>query len=214
MVEGAGLIMAEGDDNDELKRWIRIINKGHGYAGVFNYDNSDDKRIVEKSTIEEWRASMDAEFGIEMDTPQPNPHDPPDFFVSIKGQRLTVELVQLVEQEHKRRATKGETPCAGPLFLDMQWSKERLISKLHELIFKKGRKYKKAGIEIDVLLIHTAETWLTSTEAKAWLSDVNIENHPNIRTVSILFEYETGKGVDHWPVLAVYGELTQQSNSG
>ena len=56
--------MTEDDKNDDLERYVRIMNKGHGYAGVFNYDNSDDKRIVEKRTIEEWRASIEAEFGI------------------------------------------------------------------------------------------------------------------------------------------------------
>jgi hypothetical protein len=94
--------MTKGDKNDALERWVRIMIKGHGYAGVFNYDDNDDKRIVEQNTIEEWRASIKAEFGVEMDAPQPNPNDPPDFFVSINGQRLNVELVQLVEEEHKR----------------------------------------------------------------------------------------------------------------
>lgn len=206
--------MAEGDKEDDLKRWVRIMNKGHGYAGIFNYDNKDDKRIVEKSTIEEWRTTLQTQFGTEMDAPQSNPNDPPDFFVSINGQRVTVELVQLVEQEHKRRATKGETPFAGQLFLDMQWSRERLISKLNEIISKKGEKYRKSGIEIDVLLIHTAETWLTSTETREWLEAVNIKTHRSIRSVSLLFEYEPGRGVDHWPVFTIYGELPQETNGG
>ncbi len=201
--------MAEDDKNDDLKRYVRLMNKGHGYAGIFNYDNSDDKRIVERFTIEEWRTSIQAEFDIEMDAPQPNPKDPPDFFVTIKGQRLEVELVQLVEQEHKRRATKNETPFAGQLFFDMQWSSERLISKLNNVIFKKGEKYKKTGLEIDVLLIHTAETWLRSTEALQWIKDRTINKHPSIRSVFLLFEYEPGRGVDHWPVVLVYGELTK-----
>lgn len=68
---------------------------------------------------------MKAEFGVEMGVPQPNPDDPPDFFVSVLGQRLNVELVQLIDQEHKRRATKGESPFAAQLFLDTQWSSER-----------------------------------------------------------------------------------------
>lgn len=38
--------MAESDKNDSLKRWIRIMNKGFGYAGVFNYGNHGDKLIV------------------------------------------------------------------------------------------------------------------------------------------------------------------------
>lgn len=206
--------MAEDDNNDNMKRWIRIMNKGHGYAGVFNHDNNDDKRIVEKSTIEEWRVSIKAELGVEMDPAHPNPNDPPDFFVSIRGQRLNVELKQLVEQEHKRRATKGETPFAGKLFLDMQWSRERFLSKLQDMIVNSGEKYKKAGVEIDVLLIHTAETWLSSTEAKVWLEASNIKSHPSIRTAFLLFEYEPGRGVNHWPVLSIYGKLPQEPNGG
>jgi hypothetical protein len=198
--------MAEDDKYDDLERYVRLLNKG--YAGVFNYDNSDDKRIVEKFTIEEWRTSIKAEFGIEMDAPQPNPNDPPDFFVTIKDQRLTVELVQLVEQEHKRRATKDETPFAGQLFLDMQWSRERLLAKLRNVIFKKGEKYKKAGVEIDVRLIHTAETWLNSTEARDWIEDGIINKFPSIHSVFLLFEYEPGSGVDHWPIVPFYGRLT------
>ncbi|WP_416368562.1 hypothetical protein [Tritonibacter mobilis] len=99
--------MVEDNKINDLKRWFRIMNKGHGYAGVFNYDNSDDKRIVENSTIEEWRASMRAEFGVVMDAPQPNPKDPPDFFVSFLGQTLKVELVQMVDQEHKKKSLAG-----------------------------------------------------------------------------------------------------------
>ncbi|WP_146176343.1 MULTISPECIES: hypothetical protein [Rhodovulum] len=135
--------MAEGDKNDDLKRWVHIMNRGHGYAGVFNHDGADDKRIVEENTIEEWRASIKAELGVEVDTPLSNINDPPDFFVPINGQHLNVELVQLVEKEHKRRAARGETPFAGQLFLDMQWSKERFISNLQELIYRKGKNMRK-----------------------------------------------------------------------
>lgn len=206
--------MAEGDESDELKRWVRVMNKTHGYAGVFNYDNSDDKHIVERATIEEWRASIEAEFGIETDAPQANPNDPPDFFVSIRGQRLAVELVQLVDEKHKRRAANNETPFAGQLFSDMQWSRDRLISKLDEVVSNKGNKYARVGIRIDVLLIHTAEPWLTSTEAMAWLEDANIKTHSSIRAVYLLFEYESGRGVAHWPVIPIYGELPPRSSGG
>ncbi len=201
--------MCRGHERDFLERWIRIGNKGHGYAGVFNYENADDKRIMEKSTIEEWCAAIKVDFGVEMDPPQPNPNDPPDFFVSIKGRRLNVELVQLVDEKHKRRAMKGETPFAGQLSLDMRWSKEKLISKLHQILSKKGEKYKETGLEIDVLVIHTAEPWLTSSEVHTWLEGTNIITHSSIRTVFLLFAYEPGRGVDHWPVISVYGELPQ-----
>lgn len=201
--------MAEEDKNNDLERVILRMNKGHGYAGVFNSDNSDDKRIVEEFTIEEWRRSIKAEFGIEIDSVLPNPDDPPDFFVTIKGQRMTVELVQLVEQEHKRRAAKNETPFAGRLFLEMQWSRDRFISKLNDVIFEKREKYKKIGLEIDVLLIHTGEPWLRSTQAKEWIEDGTINKYPSIRSVFLLFDYEPSRCVDHWAVICIYGKLTK-----
>ncbi len=206
--------MAGSDGNDRLYRWVRIVNKGSGYAGIFNYETSDDKRRVETFTIEEWRSSMAAEFGVQVDAPQMNPNDPPDFFVSVRGEKLNVELVQLVEQEHKKRAMKGETPFAGQLFLDMQWSRERLLSKLRQLIFKKGEKYQKAELGIDVLLIHTGETWLSSNEAGTWISGEKIEPHPSIRSVYLLFSYEPGRGVDHWPIIPVYGDLFKGPSVG
>lgn len=205
--------MVVDDKDDEFDRWIRIMNKGHGYAGVFNYNNRDDKRIVEKSTIEEWRASMHSEFGVEVAPPEPNEEDPPDFYIWLSGKKLNVELVQMVEQRHKGRAVKGETPYAGKLFLDMQWSKYRFLSKLNEIITKKGEKYYKLGLTIDVLIIHTAETWLSSTHARAWLHNEIVAAHPSIRTVYLLFYYEPSTGKAHWPVMKVYGELFQHPSS-
>ncbi|GGA22656.1 hypothetical protein [Neptunicoccus cionae] len=201
--------MAEDDNDDDLECWIGLFNKGHGYAGIFNSDDNDAQRVVEKFTIGEWRNSMKAEFGIEMDEPQPNPNDPPDFSVAIKDQEFAVELVQLVEQEHKIRAAKGETPFAGQLFSDMQWSEERLLAKLHDVISKKEKKYRKAEVEIDVLLIHAAEPWLNSTEARKWIEGGTINKFPSIHSVFLLFEYEPSSGLDHWPVVPVYGELTK-----
>lgn len=203
--------MAKNDKKDSLEHYVHLVSKGHGYAGVFNYESSNDKRMVEKSTIEEWRRSIEAEFGIKMNAPELNSNDPPDFFVSIRGQRYAVELVQLIEQKHKERAAKGETPFQDRLFIEMQWSRERLISKLNDVILRKGEKYKKAGVKIDILLIHTTEPWLTSTEARAWLEGAKINTHTSIRAASLLFDYEPGRGVEHWAVMTVYGKLTHDS---
>lgn len=200
--------MSDDETNDDLGRWVRIVNKAHGYAGVFNSENSDDKQIVEISTIEEWRKSVLAEFGIEMATPRANPQDPPDFFVSIADRELKVELVQLVDQDLKQRAAKGETPFAGQLFQDAQWSKDKFLEKLNEVIDNKGTKYSARGLEVDVLLIHTAEPWLTSIAARRWLTAEVIEAHPSIRSAFLLFEYEPGTA-KHWPIIAVYGDPFQ-----
>ncbi|WP_340161170.1 hypothetical protein [uncultured Hoeflea sp.] len=200
--------MIDPDDSDDLNRWVGIMNKAHGYGGVFNHETPADKVTVELSTCREWCESIATEFGLSVGEPEHNPNDPPDCFVTVDGQRLDVELIQLVEAEHKQRATNDETPHAGQLFLDMQWSKERLISRLNDVLKKKGDKYERKGKRIDVLLIHTAETWLNSTQAGEWLADVVMERHPNIASVFLLFEYEPGQGMQRWPVFWLYGDLS------
>ena len=199
--------MTDPDKRDELNRWVEIMNETNGYGGVFNHQTAADKAIVELSTAREWRESIAVEFGVTVGEPEYNVDEPPDCHVSVDGQTLGVELRQLVESEHKQRAAKGETPYAGQLFMDMQWSKERLVSELKKTIQEKGDKYKRKGNLIDVLLIHTDEPWLSSSQAREWLSDIQIEPHPNIASAFLLFSYEPGRGVEHWPVLWLYGEL-------
>lgn len=196
----------EFEVSDELERAIRRLNKGHGYAGIFNYDTAADKQDVELNTVSEWVRSLRAEYGAAPDTLEQNPNDPPDFFVNVAAQRFSVELVQMVDPGHKERAAKGESPFHGKLFLDMIWTKDRFLQKINELVLRKGQKYADRGLRVDVLLIHTAEPWLTLNDARSWLEESIIEPHPQISNVHLLLEYEPGGTGDHWPLLKVYGD--------
>jgi hypothetical protein len=201
-------ILADPDETEGLNRWGEIISKGHGYGGVFNHQTDADKRIVELSTCREWCRSMAAEFNLALGEPRLNPDDPPDCYVTIEGRKLGIELVQLVENKHKKRVMKGETPFAGKLFHDMQWTKGRFSSRLNEEVQKKGAKYRNIGKYVDVLLVHTAETWLNSSQAREWLAEIEIERHPSITSAFLLFDYEPGGESRHWPVFWLYGDLS------
>jgi hypothetical protein len=198
--------MPDTDDDDGYEPLIEVLNKGNGYGSIFNYADEAGKRNMEFGTASEWCRSIRTEFFLKASEPILNPDDPPDCFVKIDGECFGVELVQLIEESHKSRATRGETPYHGALFSDGQWSKERFISKLNEVIQKKGVKYCKAGKFIDVLLIHTAETWLTSALALDWLDGISPMPHTNIRNAFLLLEYESGREVECWPVLYLYGD--------
>ena len=53
------------DEDDPFDHWVALMNKGHGYAGVFNYSpGTTDKRIVERATIERWRAAIAESFDL------------------------------------------------------------------------------------------------------------------------------------------------------
>jgi hypothetical protein len=204
---GRAPIVIDPDEMRKLKRWVDIINRTNGYGGVFNHQTPADKIIVELSTASEWCGSMVAEYGVTTGEPVHNPCDPPDVWVSVNGHRLGVELTELTESEHKGRAAKGETPYADRLFLDTQWSKERLISKLNEAVRNKGDNFHRQEKWIDVLVIHTDEPWLTSSKTHEWLREEQIDTHPNIASAFLLFSYEPGRGVEHWPILRLYGDL-------
>ncbi|MCF1707219.1 DUF3052 domain-containing protein [Tabrizicola sp. J26] len=198
--------------DERLMKWIDQINRGNGYAGQFNYPASNsDKQIVELSTISEWLRSMKSEFGKDFGRAEINPNDPPDFFVSTADIRLSVELVQLIDQKAKKRAEKGESQYSGQLFSDTQWSKERFRTKLDELIRLKGEKYQDRSVKVDVLLIYTAEPWLTSQMAQDWLSGLDIGTHPCIRSAYLLFEYDPASGKRHWPFFRIYGSTPTPS---
>jgi len=199
--------MAKLEDDDALERFVRLMNKGHGYGGTFNYENARDKRYVELDTANEWSRSMVAEFGVELGMAKPNLNDPPDCYFNLRGRQIGVELVQLVEQKHKNRAQKSETPHHGKLFMDMQWSKERFLAKVNQTIGQKGQKYELRSIEVDVLVIFVGEPFLNFVAAKELLKDSMIGSHQNIRNAYMLFDYEPGRGVDHWPMLPIYGDL-------
>ncbi|MGE5305420.1 MAG: hypothetical protein ACM3TN_19090 [Alphaproteobacteria bacterium] len=207
--------MSDPDEMDEFRRWVEVFNKTHGYGSVFNYETAADKVIVQLGSAREFCKSIATELGLTtVGEPEHNPNDPPDCYIFVEEQRLGVELVQLIDSEHKRRAAKGETPYAGQLFLDMQWSRDRLISKLNGMIQTKGTKYERAGMSIDVLLIHTAETWLNSNQVREWLADVQIKPHPNFASAFLLLEYEPGKNAQHWPVFLLYGGLEGRASRG
>jgi hypothetical protein len=199
--------VTDPDDNDDLNHWVEVMNMANGYGAAFNYKGPQDKAIVEIGSCREWCNSVSTEFGVTVGDPEHNPNDPPDCYVSVEGKRLGVELVQLVEPEHKRRATNGETPYAGQLFIDMQWSKERLESRLNEVLTEKAKKYEKNGQCVDVLLIHTDETWLTSIQVSTFLAGVEFMRYPNIGSVFLMLNYEPGRHARHWPVFWLYGNL-------
>lgn len=198
--------MSNMPDPDPLRHWLELMNKAHGYAGQFNYARgTTDKPIVEISTAAEWCRSVAEESGLEVGEPSHNPADPPDCWVEVAGQRLGVELVQMVDDGHKRRAMAGESPWTGELFFDMQWTQERLATKLRSIVQDKGDRYAHKGVHIDALVIYTDEPWLEVDQAKAWLAEIEIAPHPSIAAVFLMFSYRPGTGFKHWPVLLLCG---------
>jgi hypothetical protein len=204
--------MTDQDDTEGLKRWEGIMNKNRGYGGAFNHNTPEDKIIVERATAEEWCRAIAAEFDLQVGRLEHNPTDPPDCFADFDGRRIGVELVQLITQNHLERAAQKESPHAGSLFSDMQWTPDRFSHQLNEVLNTKGAKYAAKRLQIDVLVIHTTEPWLTSNQARGWLSETEVAGHPSISNAFLLFDYEPGYhdpagASQHWPVIWLYGDM-------
>lgn len=206
-------MMVDQDDPDGLLRWVKIMNKNRGYGGTLNHETAEDKRTVELATATEWRRAAIAEFSLQLGWPEHNPNDPPDCFVDLAGRRVGVELVKLISQKHLERAARGETPYAGQIFRDIQWSKERFGSEIQNVLQRKGSMYAKNGMQIDVLVICAAEPWLTSTQAEQWLDELLLAPHESISNLFLLLDYEPGPpdhasaASRHWPVFWIYGDM-------
>ena len=194
------------DEKNELLRWIDVVNGANGYAGIFRYENAEDKQIIELSTAREFCTSLAEMYKLVELQVALNPHDPPDCFVRNGERSFSLELVQMVEGGQKVRIDYGERPYCNPLFSEMQWDKPRLSDRLSEIIKSKGNKYRERNILIDILLIYTGEPWLSSCQVDQWIQNIAVEKHPNIGAVFFLLEYEPGRDSNNWPLFHIYGD--------
>jgi hypothetical protein len=195
-----------GEEEDHLRYWIETFRRANGYASDYHRRDSRDKAIIELTNANEWSRSMLAEFGIDLGEAHNNPNDPPDAFFVWAGRGIGVELVELVEKSHKERAISGQSPYRGRLFLDSQWNAERFRVEVQRRIDAKGERCARKGIIADALVIHTAEPWLISEDAREWVNRAPFASHPNVSNAFLIFRYE-GSGHDHRPLLRLYGDM-------
>ncbi len=200
--------MGGSNSDDYLDHYIKLLNKGHGYAGRLNYGQGDlDKRLVEMSEARDWVRAANATFASQLGKVIPNPADPPDCYVEYCGRQISVELVQFVEQSHKKRAALEETPFAGQLFVDTQWTQGRFLASLGRLMDKKSDNYVGRNVNIDVLLVVTGEPWLTFQQVENWLASSQIPQKQNIANAFFMLGYDPQLGAKHNPVFKLYGDL-------
>ncbi|MBL9047089.1 MAG: hypothetical protein JNK34_07225 [Tabrizicola sp.] len=205
--------MGKPKGGDGYEKWVRIANKNNGYLGLTNWESAEDKAIVELGIVQDWRKSMFEQMGLEIGTPQSSPTDPPDCFVQFGGRRLGVELMLMVERAHLVRAAQGESPHAGRLFNDMQWTSDRFLAKLNECLDAKHQKYSSRGVQIDVLVIFSPEKWLVPCDVRRWLKDTLIECRGSISSSFLLLDYEPEvDGLGRYPLYSLYDSIFDPSD--
>jgi len=113
---------------EELLEKLRRVRK---YASFFEWP---DKKLKERSVVDNLLHSMQLEGVAEYMTPIPSPHDPPDCIVSDHdGRPVAVEVTELVSAEAIRRNQKGDD-------VYQDWKPNEVADEINSILLKKDGK--------------------------------------------------------------------------
>ena len=193
--------------NDGMERWAHLYDQ-RGHAGGFARKTSDERALVERQTVEEWRRSLEAQSGLLVTPVVQCEADPPDFIGQCLGRAITIELVERVDSEllselagASRQGRLDETRAQS--FDRAQWTSERFVHEIGSVLDKKHAKYGPAGLRVDILVIHTAEPWLRARFVRDWLRSAKFEPRGSIGNAHLLLTYDPNEG-EHWPLFEIY----------
>ena len=202
----------------EFDRLVDLMNT-RGHASSLARETPADLRLLEWSIVMDWIDALQAERQLELEGPQlelegphSNPNDPPDCWVEYRGNRIGVEVVELVKDEilaavaRARKDGRRITSHHSPLFQSAIWSKEQFLAKLTSLMEKKDQKYQRNCHEIDVLLVATGEPYLSASDVSDWLTDLEGCTLRAIKSVYLMLDYQPGYPTGHHPIFFVSGK--------
>ncbi len=199
-------------EGEHLRRWATLMNR-RGHASAYARETEDEKKIVELDVAVTWVEAVRQSHGLVFSGPAINPEEPPDIWADHDGQRVGIELAELVNSSILRKtkhANAGKelgdrfvTSCRGRWFYEAQWDETRFGKALNQLIEKKARNYEGKGITVDFLVVYTAENWLLKEDVARWLQGVPVKESEAIGAVFFMMDYHPGEEPGY-PVFRVY----------
>ncbi len=182
-----------------------------GHATTFARDNKlITKERIEFSVATEWANSMRETFDVDISDVQHAHAAHPDCFAYYKGERLNLELTELVRQNilaTLAKKNKGAvTEFQYSSFEEGRWLAEEFLNEIGRILDSKSQKYLVAGMNVDALIIYTDENWLHPQSVRGWLDKATIGPRANIRNAYLLTTYVPGYA-DGWPIFRIYGSL-------
>ena len=180
------------DDYHELWPWIDAVNK-RGISGLYTRDCGN--AISEDLQLSSWMDAVEAK-GERVTEPSRNPKDPPDFWVKLDGNRIGVEVTELVDQEflsHNEKSPEAPWDTShGVGFERSFWTEEKFAERVGVCIRKKGDKYTRNRKNIDVLAIVCGECGLYERDVQNWLPNVTFPKFQCIGRVDLVLNYRAG----------------------
>jgi hypothetical protein len=185
-----------------LAYWANLMT-ARGHAAVFARNNRRDKRIVERSVIQEWVEAVEAVEQLPVTGITEGPENEfPDFYVKIGGQRISIELTELL---HSRAVLKSAAK-QNLRSEDVQWTAGHFRMRVQECARSKSSKLASSHRGCDVLILHTDEPWLLPHNVERWLAEESIQPLEAIRTAYLIMTYVPGWS-GHWPIFRLWGAL-------
>ncbi|HEY2988474.1 MAG TPA: hypothetical protein VGL11_12165 [Candidatus Binatia bacterium] len=167
---------------DELKRAIEFLNAGRQYASFFEGPAKERK---ERAVAEEFIASLNADSGLGLSNLQLQRPDPPDLTcISARGERVAIEVAEVVCEEAVRRTAHGEEVLRV-------WRSGELSSSVTALLRRKDEKTFHGGpFEQIFVCLFTDEPMLTLESARAELDGARFGAFKQITGAFFLFSYQ------------------------
>lgn len=194
----------------ELKRWVDLVN-ARGHAGILAREHKD-KAMVERLIVNDFRMSMEGEFGIILTGIRSADSDPPDCVAQLGNREIGIEVAELVKSEVLEAAAQARTrgdrvTSHDALFNTALWTKDEFAARLSNLLDRKQQRYRhRPEGSIDTLVVCTAEPWLSPRDVEKWLPEIEVQPRSAFRSAYLLMDYVPGYRA-HWPVFPLFGHL-------
>jgi len=185
--------------------WINAINK----RGIFARPSSAEKGIVDRSTAMEFAAALKALYGIEL-SHICDGRDPPDVEAQIAGEKIGLEMVELMKREVREKKVLTDPGSVYPgQFEQSQWTEAEFERRVTNLLDEKERKYSARPEEwiADALVIHSDEDWLDWRAVQQWVTTVDFRPRRKLRSAYLLLFYSPAYPKPCWPLFRLYGEI-------
>jgi hypothetical protein len=178
---------------DELTRAVELLSEGRQYAPFFEWPKKGGKEL---GVAEEFVASLNAQSGLRLSNLQLQHPDPPDLTcMNARGERVAIEVAEVVCEEAVRRTVKGEEVLRV-------WHPGDLTTSVTALLRRKDDKIFHGGPFAHIFVcLFTDEPMLTLDSAPAELATAHFGPFKQVTGAFLLFSYQPS--TQSYPVITL-----------
>ena len=198
-----------------LKR-IENMNRKRGHAPYWHAEDNADYKFqgpMEVYAARCWAEEMNRRCcQIDIDTIRKNPETYPDCLAEMDGEKIGIEMTELVDEEtideHPKIPPLVAPVEPGPHALDKlpqpmppEWSLDKFERCLNKRVQRKDERVKDGSLSKQFLLIVTDEPWLDEATLSEYLKTIRLQRPRHFDGIFVMGSYvPDGEGHGHYPV--------------